>query len=65
MSDKNNMKKLNVCLMFRLLFVTTLDGKLSALDMSDNGALKWSIETKPDYLLSSSIHRLEVWIRST
>uniref|UniRef100_A0A8D8BTI2 non-specific serine/threonine protein kinase n=1 Tax=Culex pipiens TaxID=7175 RepID=A0A8D8BTI2_CULPI len=52
----------------RLLYVTTLDGRMSALDMTDGGALRWSVETGPGSLLSSSIHRLELtnngkWVR--
>ncbi|XP_058116588.1 eukaryotic translation initiation factor 2-alpha kinase-like [Anopheles ziemanni] len=51
-----------------LVFVTTLDGKLSALDMLDEGKERWSIQTGPGSLLSSSIHRLELtnngkWVR--
>lgn len=42
------------------VYVSTLDGKLSALDVLDNGNLKWSINTGPGSLLSSSIHRMEV-----
>uniref|UniRef100_A0A7G3AH67 non-specific serine/threonine protein kinase n=1 Tax=Lutzomyia longipalpis TaxID=7200 RepID=A0A7G3AH67_LUTLO len=42
----------------RLLFVTTLDGRLSALDVS--GQVKWSVPTGPGSLLSSSIHSLEL-----
>jgi hypothetical protein len=40
--------------------VSTLDGRLSALDPSDGGTVSWSIETGPGQMLSSSIHRLEV-----
>ncbi|XP_053671957.1 eukaryotic translation initiation factor 2-alpha kinase-like [Anopheles nili] len=51
-----------------LVFVTTLDGKLSALDMLNGGVERWSIQTGPGSLLSSSIHRLELtnngkWVR--
>uniref|UniRef100_A0A1B0CZ18 Uncharacterized protein n=2 Tax=Phlebotomus papatasi TaxID=29031 RepID=A0A1B0CZ18_PHLPP len=42
----------------RLLFVTTLDGRLSALDV--DGVVKWSVPTGPGSLLSSSIHSLEL-----
>ncbi|XP_068156101.1 eukaryotic translation initiation factor 2-alpha kinase isoform X2 [Drosophila tropicalis] len=48
---------LNVLL---LLYVTTLDGRLSALDISKSGKLHWSIPTGPGPLISSSIHRLEL-----
>nr|XP_029721127.1 eukaryotic translation initiation factor 2-alpha kinase-like [Aedes albopictus] len=52
----------------RLLYVTTLDGRLSALDLMNGGTLLWSVETGPGALLSSSIHRLELtnngkWVR--
>jgi hypothetical protein len=40
--------------------VSTLDGRLSALDPSNGGSVSWSIETGPGEMLSSSIHRLEV-----
>lgn len=40
--------------------MSTLDGRLSALDPSDGGSVSWSIETGPGQMLSSSIHRLEV-----
>ncbi|XP_059619538.1 eukaryotic translation initiation factor 2-alpha kinase-like [Phlebotomus argentipes] len=42
----------------RLLFVTTLDGRLSALDV--DGSVRWSVPTGPGSLLSSSIHSLEL-----
>lgn len=45
---------------YRLVYVSTLDGRLSALDVTDFGKLKWSIPTGPGPLLSSSIHRLEL-----
>ncbi|XP_060646711.1 eukaryotic translation initiation factor 2-alpha kinase isoform X1 [Drosophila nasuta] len=44
----------------RLLYVTTLDGRLSALDIANSGKMRWSIETGPGPLISSSIHRLEL-----
>ncbi|XP_034485618.1 eukaryotic translation initiation factor 2-alpha kinase [Drosophila innubila] len=44
----------------RLLYITTLDGRLSALDIAKSGKLRWSIETGPGPLISSSIHRLEL-----
>lgn len=43
----------------RNIFVTTLDGTLSALDIEE-GSLSWSVSTEPGELLSSSIHRLEL-----
>lgn len=45
---------------FRLLYVTTLDGRLTALDISKGGKMRWSIATGPGPLISSSIHRLEL-----
>nr|XP_014089548.1 eukaryotic translation initiation factor 2-alpha kinase isoform X1 [Bactrocera oleae] len=44
----------------RLLYITTLDGRLSALDVSKGGKLHWSVPTSPGPLISSSIHRLEL-----
>lgn len=42
------------------MYVTTLDGRLSTLDFTKDGALQWSVPTEPGDLLSSSIHRLEL-----
>ncbi|PSN34492.1 hypothetical protein C0J52_15806 [Blattella germanica] len=52
----------------KLVLVSTLDGRLTALDAAAGGALSWSIETGPGPMLSSSIHRLELtnngqWVR--
>ncbi|KAH8278465.1 hypothetical protein KR018_003841 [Drosophila ironensis] len=44
----------------RLLYITTLDGRLSALDIAKSGKLRWSVPTGPGPLISSSIHRLEL-----
>lgn len=44
----------------RLLYITTLDGTLSALDITKGGELRWSVQTGPGPLISSSIHRLEL-----
>lgn len=51
-----------------LLYVSTLDGKLSALDILDDGQKKWSINTTPGAMISSSIQNLELtnngqWVR--
>jgi hypothetical protein len=56
-SDRLLYQVQNIC---RLVFVSTLDGRLSALDPSDGGSVSWSTETGPGQMLSSSIHRLEV-----
>lgn len=40
--------------------MTTLDGRLSTLDLTQSGSLQWSVATEPGELLSSSIHRLEL-----
>lgn len=40
--------------------MSTLDGKISALNMNDGGLETWSVTTGPGAMLSSSIHRLEV-----
>ena len=45
---------------FRLLYVTTLDGTLSTLDLTKNGTLHWKVDTDPGDLLSSSIHNMEL-----
>lgn len=46
---------------FRELFiVSTLDGKISALDPRSHGNLVWSYETGPGGLLSSSLSKLEM-----
>ncbi|KAL1122849.1 hypothetical protein AAG570_003175, partial [Ranatra chinensis] len=52
----------------RLVLVSTLDGRLSALDIEDGGSEAWSLSTGPGPMLSSSIHRLELtnngqWVR--
>ncbi|KAI5706972.1 hypothetical protein M8J75_013009 [Diaphorina citri] len=51
-----------------LVFVSTLDGYVSALNLLDGGSESWSIPTEPGPMLSSSIHRLELtnsgqWVR--
>lgn len=43
----------------RQLYVTTLDGRLSTIDLTE-GLIQWSIRTEPGDLISSSIHRLEL-----
>lgn len=53
---------------FRLLYVSTLDGKVSALDILDDGQKKWTINTTPGPMISSSIQNLELtnngqWVR--
>ncbi|XP_022341698.2 eukaryotic translation initiation factor 2-alpha kinase 3-like isoform X2 [Crassostrea virginica] len=49
----------HICSLF-LILVSTLDGKLSALDALDHGRLHWSVSTDPRPLLSSSISNLEI-----
>ncbi|XP_055297961.1 eukaryotic translation initiation factor 2-alpha kinase isoform X2 [Sitodiplosis mosellana] len=51
-----------------LLYVSTLDGKISALDILDDGQKKWTISTTPGPMISSSIQNLELtnngqWVR--
>lgn len=51
-----------------LLYVSTLDGKISALDILDDGQRKWTINTTPGPMISSSIQNLELsnngqWVR--
>lgn len=40
--------------------MSTLDGKISALNIDDGGSEQWNVHTGPGPMLSSSIHRLEV-----
>ena len=42
------------------MVVSTLDGKVSALDVQNNGNILWSIDADTRPLLSSSIGNLEV-----
>lgn len=44
----------------RLLYVSTLDGAVTALDLRNGGKPHWSLNTGPAPLLSSSIHRFEL-----
>ena len=41
-----------------VLLVSTLDGKLSALDPNNDGKLLWSIGTGPGSMLSSTISQM-------
>ena len=47
-----------------LMLVSTLDGKLSALNVRKEGLLEWSVSTGHGPLLSSSISNLEVHLTS-
>jgi len=44
----------------RFIFISTLDGKLTALNTADGGTEAWELSTEPGALLSSSIDQLEV-----
>ncbi|XP_012530974.1 eukaryotic translation initiation factor 2-alpha kinase [Monomorium pharaonis] len=51
-----------------LVFVNTLDGKISALDANKNGKLQWTLDFKDGPMLSSNIHSKELnnngqWVR--
>ncbi|XP_043495409.1 eukaryotic translation initiation factor 2-alpha kinase [Polistes fuscatus] len=51
-----------------LIFISTLDGKVSALDVTNNGKKLWSLEFNESPMLSSNIHRRELnnngqWVR--
>lgn len=48
-----------------LVFVSTLDGKLTALDLANNGEIKWSLEFGEGPMLSSNIHQRKVTIEMT
>ncbi|VVC32390.1 Hypothetical protein CINCED_3A017374 [Cinara cedri] len=52
----------------QFIFISTLDGKLTALNTLDGGTEVWELSTEPGALLSSSIDQLELsnhgyWIR--
>lgn len=49
-----------VHVLLRFVFISTLDGKLTALNIADGGKEAWEISTEPGPLLSSSIDQLEV-----
>jgi outer membrane protein assembly factor BamB len=38
-----------------VLVVSTLDGKVTALDPSEEGRMLWSVDTKPGDMVSSTI----------
>jgi len=44
----------------RLIFISTLDGKLTALNTADGGREAWELSTEPGALLSSNIGQPEV-----
>lgn len=44
----------------RLIFISTLDGKLTALNTANGGTEAWELSTEPGALLSSNIDQLEV-----
>ncbi|KAL2742325.1 eukaryotic translation initiation factor 2-alpha kinase isoform X1 [Vespula maculifrons] len=51
-----------------LIFVSTLDGKISALDAINNGKKLWALDFNNSPMLSSNIHRRELnnngqWVR--
>lgn len=43
-----------------ILLVSTLDGKISALDPHGHGDLLWSLQTEPGEMISSTISRMEL-----
>ena len=43
-----------------ILFVSTLDGTLTALDAKDKGKTLWSVGTGPGSMLSSTISQVEL-----
>ena len=47
-------------LFFSLLFVSTLDGKVSALDAAHQGKKAWTLDLGNQPMLSSNIHQREV-----
>lgn len=69
--DTSHIKQLTFCEQKStrsLLFVSTLDGKISALDANNLGKKQWTLDFNEGPMLSSSIHRRELnnngqWIR--
>ena len=55
---KNN--KQNLSLYCSVIIVSTMDGKVQALDVRDKGRKLWSVQADTQPLLSSSISKLEV-----
>lgn len=49
-----------MCSFISLVFVSTLDGKISALDANNYGQKQWTLDFNEGPMLSSSIHRREV-----
>lgn len=49
----------NIYCFVSLIFVSTLDGKISALDDND-GQKQWTLDFNDGPMLSSSIHNIEV-----
>ncbi|XP_014241196.1 eukaryotic translation initiation factor 2-alpha kinase [Cimex lectularius] len=73
-NENHELEKLPICSnqlskeLKKLVFVSTLDGRVSALNLEDGGSKEWSVPTGPGPMLSSSIHRLELtnngqWVR--
>jgi len=44
----------------RFIFISTLDGKLTAINTADGGTEAWELSTEPGALLSSNIGQPEV-----
>ncbi|XP_029032287.1 eukaryotic translation initiation factor 2-alpha kinase isoform X1 [Osmia bicornis bicornis] len=69
--DTSDIKQLTFCEQKSarsLLFISTLDGKISALDANNSGKKQWTLDLNEGPMLSSSIHRRELnnngqWIR--
>ncbi|CAK9829144.1 Eukaryotic translation initiation factor 2-alpha kinase 3 [Anthophora retusa] len=69
--ESGDIKQLTVCEQKSsrsLLFVSTLDGKLSALDANNLGKKQWTLDFNEGPMLSSSIHSRELnnngqWVR--
>lgn len=53
-----------VLLLSSLLFVSTLDGKVSALDAAHEGKTVWSLDLGKEPMLSSNIHQREVNLKN-
>lgn len=71
LSDSEDTKQLTICEQkssHNLLFVSTLDGKISALDINNLQEKQWTLEFNEGSMLSSNIHHRELnnngkWLR--
>lgn len=53
-------EKLRLSFICSLVYVSTLDGRVHALDAASQGKKQWTLNFNDEPLLSSNIHRKEV-----